>query len=41
MAKWINPQKLAALDPQHTLQEINQQFLGMPLQGSYWISEQK
>ena len=41
MAKWIHPEKFASLDPQHTLEQINQQFLGMPLAGQYWISEQK
>lgn len=41
MAKWIHPVKFASLDPQHTLEQINQQFLGMPLAGQYWISEQK
>ncbi len=41
LAKWVHPEKFAALDPQHTLDEINQQFLDTPLAGQYWISEQK
>lgn len=41
MAKWIHPEKFTSLDPQHTLQVINQQFLGTPLAGQYWVSEQK
>ena len=29
------------LDPQLTLNELNQQFLDTPLAGQYWISEQQ
>ena len=25
------------LDPKATMEAMNQQFLGMPLQGAYWI----
>lgn len=37
LAHWINPKTLASLDPQKTMDEMNQRFLGMPLNGSYWI----
>lgn len=38
LAKWVHPQLFATLDPQATMAQINQQFLGMPLQGAYWIN---
>ena len=37
LAKWVHPQVFAKLDPQATMEQINQQFLGMPLRGAYWI----
>ena len=37
LAKWVHPQLFAKLDPQATMEQINQQFLGMPLQGAYWV----
>jgi len=37
LAKWVHPELFAKLDPQMTMDEMNQQFLGMPLQGAYWI----
>ena len=37
LAKLVHPQLFAKLDPQATMEQINQQFLGMPLQGAYWI----
>ncbi|MGZ0718617.1 ABC transporter substrate-binding protein [Pseudomonas palleroniana] len=37
LAKWIHPALFAKLDPQATMDQINQQFLKMPLQGAYWI----
>lgn len=40
LAKWVHPQLFAKLDPQATMEQINQQFLGMPLQGAYWIDAQ-
>ena len=41
LAKWVHPQKFTDLDPQLTLNELNQQFLDTPLAGQYWISEQQ
>lgn len=40
LAKWVHPALFAKLDPQTTMDEMNQQFLGMPLQGAYWIDSQ-
>jgi len=41
LAKWVHPQKFTDLDPQLTLNELNQEFLDTPLAGQYWISEQQ
>ncbi|WP_213881082.1 ABC transporter substrate-binding protein [Pseudomonas sp. dw_358] len=41
LAKWVNPQALASLDPAQTQSEINQQFLKVPLQGQYWVDKAK
>lgn len=38
MARWLHPQRLAALDPMRTWQEINQRFVPVPLDGTYWTS---
>jgi len=37
LAKWVHPELFAKLDPKATMEAMNQQFLGMPLQGAYWI----
>ncbi len=37
LAKWVHPELFANVDPQATLEQINAQFLGMPLQGAYWV----
>ncbi|WP_017479385.1 ABC transporter substrate-binding protein [Pseudomonas sp. PAMC 26793] len=37
LAKWVHPALFAKLDPKATMEAMNQQFLGMPLQGAYWI----
>lgn len=36
MAKWFHPDLFADLDPQRTLAEINQRFLAVPMEGTYW-----
>ena len=41
LAKWVHPELFAKLDPQATMAQINAQFLGMPLQGAYWIDTPK
>lgn len=37
LAKWINPDLFADLDPDKTEAEINARFLAVPLKGTYWI----
>lgn len=37
LAKWIHPQRFADLDPQHSQQQLNSQFLTIPLAGQYWV----
>jgi iron complex transport system substrate-binding protein len=37
LAKWVHPELFAGIDPRKTMDEINQQFLGTPLKGAYWI----
>ena len=36
MAHWIRPEAFADLQPDKTLQEINQRFLTVPMEGIYW-----
>lgn len=36
-AKWIHPELFDDLDPSATLTEINQMFLAVPLEGSFWV----
>lgn len=37
LAKWIHPELFGSVDPQRTLDEINQQFLAVPYEGVHWI----
>lgn len=37
LAKWIHPTLFSDLDPQRTMAEINDRFLAVPLEGTYWI----
>ena len=36
-AKWMHPAVFADIDPDQTLAEINERFLAVPLEGSFWI----
>ncbi len=36
-AKWTHPALFADIDPAVTLAEINQRFLAVPLEGTFWI----
>ncbi len=36
-AKWLHPAVFADLDPGKTLAEINEQFLAVPLEGTFWV----
>ncbi|WP_162262442.1 ABC transporter substrate-binding protein [Bosea sp. Root483D1] len=38
LAKWTHPELFVELDPQATLDEINNRFLAAPLEGTFWIS---
>lgn len=38
LAKWIHPKLFSDLDPQATLETINQRFLAVPYEGTHWIS---
>lgn len=37
LAKWFHPERLADLDPQATLDEINRRFLAVPATGTFWF----
>lgn len=37
MARWFRPDLFADLDPEATLEEINERFLAVPLEGTFWI----
>ncbi|MGU3575528.1 ABC transporter substrate-binding protein [Brucellaceae bacterium C25G] len=39
LAKWFHPDIFGDIDPDKTLAEINQQFLSVPLEGTFWISQ--
>jgi iron complex transport system substrate-binding protein len=36
LAKWIQPELFADLDPHATLDTINKDFLAVPYRGDYW-----
>ena len=38
LARWIHPELFADIDPRETLQLINQDFLAVDLDGTYWVS---
>ncbi len=37
MARWFHPDLFADVDPAATLKEINERFLRVPLEGTFWI----
>lgn len=37
MAKWFHPDLFQDVDPEADLRELNEKFLPVPLQGTYWI----
>ncbi len=37
LARWIHPDLFASVDPEASLNEINERFLAVPLKGAYWI----
>ncbi|CAM5594702.1 hypothetical protein MAUB1S_10049 [Mycolicibacterium aubagnense] len=40
-AKWLHPEIFGDLDPERTLAEINQRFMAIPLEGTFWIGLQE
>ena len=36
LARWIQPELFADLDPRATLTAINERFLAVPYHGDYW-----
>lgn len=38
MAKWFHPTLFEDLDPSQTLKELNNNFLAVPMEGTYWLS---
>lgn len=36
-AKWLHPELFSDLDPDRTLAEINERFMAVPLEGTFWI----
>ncbi|MDJ0387593.1 ABC transporter substrate-binding protein [Roseomonas sp. E05] len=38
LARWLHPDLFADLDPAATLAEMNQRFLAVPLEGTFWVS---
>lgn len=41
MAKWIQPELYQDIDPQQTMDEMNQRFLPVKLTGTYWLTLQR
>lgn len=41
MAKWIQPDLYQDIDPQKTMDELNQRFLPVKLTGTYWLTLEK
>jgi iron complex transport system substrate-binding protein len=38
LAKWFHPELFADVDPDASLRELNETFLPVPMQGTYWIA---
>lgn len=36
-AKWLHPELFGDLDPDRTLAEINDRFMAVPLEGTFWV----
>ncbi|MDP0926633.1 ABC transporter substrate-binding protein [Paracoccus onubensis] len=39
-ARWIHPEAADDIDPAETLAEMNQRFLPVPLEGTFWVDQQ-
>jgi iron complex transport system substrate-binding protein len=38
LAKWFHPELFQDIDPDASLRELNERFLSVPLEGTYWLS---
>lgn len=38
LAKWFHPDLFADVDPNESLRELNERFLPVPMQGTYWVT---
>lgn len=38
LARWLHPDRLGHLDPAATLQALNERYLAVPLEGTFWVS---
>ncbi|WGF88243.1 ABC transporter substrate-binding protein [Marinivivus vitaminiproducens] len=41
MARWFHPERFADIDPAETLAEINRTFLTVPVEGTFWLDQQR
>jgi iron complex transport system substrate-binding protein len=37
MARWLHPDRMAGIDPDASLAELNERFLSIKMQGTYWV----
>ena len=37
LAKWFHPDLFRDIDPDASLKTLNEQFLSVPLEGTYWV----
>ncbi len=37
LAKWFHPELFADIDPDASLRELNERFLLVAMQGTYWV----
>ena len=37
LATWTHPERMQGISPQRTLEEINERFLTVPMEGTYFI----
>lgn len=38
LAKWFHPELFADIDPDESLRDLNENFLPVPMQGTYWVT---
>ena len=37
LARWFHPDRLGNIDPAETLRLLNEQFLSIPMRGTFWV----